>query len=380
MNVAFSHGRVDLADSILKKHDAGGGRRLRSRWGLLAAWLLVTGIGSLSVAAGSVIGADSASPPATEKVIRVGMIGLDTSHAVAFTEILNAKNNTGDLAGVRVTAAFPGGSSDLPASRDRVEGYTAKIRDMGVEIVPSIDELLKRVDAVMLESVDGRPHLEQVRPVIAARKPVFVDKPFAGSLRDCCAIARLAADARVPIFSSSSLRFGSGFQAARRGESPAGEVKGCHAWSPCSLEPHHPDLFWYGIHGVEVLYTVMGPGCTSVTRTNSAGADVVVGLWKDGRIGVFHGIRDGKATYGALVFGTKDVAPAGNYEGYRPLVVEIARFFKSGRPPVAMEETLELYAFMEAADESKRQGGKPVAVADVLAQAEQEAQALLGKQ
>lgn len=343
-----------------------------------AVGLLLAGVGVFCLAT-TVIGAEPATQPSADRVIRVGIIGLDTSHAVAFTEILNAKNNTADLADVRVVAGFPGGSPDVPYSRDRVEGYTAKLRDMGVEIVPSIEELLGRVDAVLLESVDGRPHLEQVRPVIAARKPVFVDKPFAGSLRDCCVIARLAADAQVPIFSSSSLRFSSGFQAARRGESAAGAVRGCHAYSPCSLEPHHPDLFWYGIHGVEVLYTVMGPGCASVTRTNSAGADVVVGLWNDGRIGVFRGIRDGKASYGALVFGTKEVASAGNYEGYKPLVVEIAKFFKSGKPPVAMEETLELYAFMEAADESKRQGGKPVSVAEVLTKAQQEAQQLLGK-
>lgn len=368
------------ADRARQKHGRAGGRSLVTRLGLFAFWLFSAGTGGMGLL-GIVSGAFGAEqPPEAEKVIRVGIIGLDTSHAVAFTEILNAKNNTGDLSGVRVVAGFPGGSPDLPTSRDRVEGYTAKLRDMGVEIVPSIDELLRRVDAVMLESVDGRPHLDQVRPVIAARKPVFVDKPFAGSLRDCCAIALLAADAEVPIFSSSSLRFSSGFLAARRGESAAGAVRGCHAYSPCSLEPHHPDLFWYGIHGVEILYTVMGPGCTSVTRTNSAGADVVVGLWNDGRIGVFRGIRDGKATYGALVFGTKDVASAGNYEGYKPLVIEIAKFFKSGKPPVALEETLELYAFMEAADESKRQRGKPVSVAEVLTKARQEARELLGKQ
>lgn len=377
MTVAFPVGRVLPTGRTLAERGNASGRRVVSQLGLMALWFFSMGISSMITAAGA--GA-AERPPEAEKVIRVGIIGLDTSHVVAFTEVLNAKDNSGDLAGVRVTAAFPGGSPDVAISRDRLEGYTAKVREMGVEIVPTIEALLERVDAVMLESVDGRPHLEQVRPVIAAGKPVFVDKPFAGSLRDCCAIARLAADARVPIFSSSSLRFSSGFQAARRGESPAGEVKGCHAWSPCSVEPHHPDLFWYGIHGVETLYTIMGPGCVSVTRTNSAGTDLVVGLWKDGRIGVFRGIRDGKATYGALVFGTKDVAPAGKYEGYKPLGVEIARFFKSGQPPVAMEETLELYAFMEAADESKRQGGKPVSVADVLAKAQEEARALLGKQ
>jgi hypothetical protein len=173
----------------------------------------------------------------------------------------------------------------------------------------------------------------------------------------------------VPVFSSSSTRFAAGVQAARRGESPAGEVRGCEAYSPCSLEPHHPDLFWYGIHGVEILFTVMGPGCQSVTRVNTQGTDVVVGVWKDGRVGTFRGIRDGKAEMSATVFGRKGIAPAGPYEGYKPLVVEIAKFFKTGKPPIAIEETIEILAFMEAADESKRQEGRSVSIEGVMKKA-----------
>jgi hypothetical protein len=315
-------------------------------------------------------GAALAAAAEAEKTIRVGIIGLDTSHVIAFSDLLNDPKAAGDLAGVRVVAAFAGGSDDLPASRDRVQGYTEKLAAKGVEIVPTIEELLKKVDAVLLESVDGRPHLEQARPVIAAGKPMFVDKPFAGTLRDCVEIARLAKEKNVPVFSSSSTRFASGNLAARAGQSPAGEVRGCAAYSPCSIESHHPDLFWYGIHGVEVLFTVMGPGCKSVTRVKSDGTDLVVGVWADGRVGSFRGLRDGKADYGALVFGKKAVAPAGPYEGYKPLVIEIARFFKTGKPPVEMAETLEIYAFMEAADESQRQGGCPVTLESVMKEAQ----------
>lgn len=348
------------------------------RWGFIVLSAVVVMAASLwapSRTHGDSPGADSTK---AEKVIRAGIIGLDTSHAIAFTQLLHGKDNRDDLSSVRIVAAYPGGSSDLPASRDRVEEYTRKIRDLGVEIVPTIDALLERVDAVMLLSVDGRPHLEQARGVLATRKPLFIDKPLAGSLRDCYAIAILAERAKAPVFSSSSLRFSSGFQKARRGELPFGEVKGCHAFSPCSLEPHHPDFFWYGIHGVETLYTVMGPGCMTVARTHTAGADTAVGVWRDGRIGVFHGIREGKSGYGALVLGTKGIGLAGEYEGYRPLVVEIVRFFKTGVPPVDIRETLELHAFMAAADESKRQGGKPVAIAEIAATAEREARELIG--
>jgi hypothetical protein len=307
---------------------------------------------------------------AEPELIKVGIIGLDTSHAPAFTKLLNNPEATGDLAGFRVVAAFPGGSPDIPSSHERVAGYTADLQGMGVEIVDSIDALLAKVDVVLLESVDGRPHLEQVRPVLAAGKPVFVDKPVAGTLADAVELYRLAEEHKVPCFSSSSLRFSPGILGMRN-DPRVGKVQGCAAYGPCELEPHHPDLFWYGIHGVETLFTIMGPGCVSVTRTQTDGTELVTGVWDDGRIGTYRGLRAGKADFGALVFGDAGIAPSGSFAGYEPLLVEIARFFRSGKPPVSAQETLEIYAFMEAADESKRQAGKPVAIKDVLKQAAQ---------
>jgi hypothetical protein len=296
------------------------------------------------------------------KPIRVGIIGLDTSHAVEFTKDFNAPHNRGDLAGVRVVAAYPGGSRDIPQSWDRVPGFTKSMRKLGVEVVGSIEELLPKVDAVMLESVDGRPHLEQARLVIAAKKPLYIDKPLAASLADVLKIFQLAEENKVPCFSASSLRFSSGFQAARSGKSRFGRVKDCTAWSPLHVEPHHPDLFWYGIHGVETLFTIMGPGCEKVKRT---APNEVVGKWKGGRTGIFkEGTR--KSQYGATVVGEKSSGDAGKFEGYKPLVVEIAKFFKTGKPPVAAAETIEIYAFMEAADESRRRGGEEVSIQEVL--------------
>ncbi|MFO0888474.1 MAG: Gfo/Idh/MocA family oxidoreductase [Isosphaeraceae bacterium] len=308
----------------------------------------------------------------SEKPLRAGIIGADTSHATAFTQLLNGPEATGDLAGVRIVAAYPGGSPDIPSSRDRVEGYTKELREKyGVEIVDSIDELLKRVDVVLLESVDGRPHLAQARPVFQARKPVFIDKPVAGTLADTLAIFALAKETGTPCFSSSSLRFSPGILGMRT-SATVGDVLGCDAYGPCHLEEHHPDLYWYGIHGVETLFTIMGTGCESVTRIQTEGTDLAAGVWKGGRIGTFRGLREGKADYGATVFGTKGIAPSGGYAGYKPLVVEICKFFRTGTPPVSAEETIEIFAFMEAADESKRQGGKPVTIESVMAKARSE--------
>jgi WD40 repeat protein len=305
-------------------------------------------------------------------VIRVGIIGLDTSHAIAFTKQLNAEEPDEAVAGCRIVAAYPHGSADIESSTSRIPGYTAEIQTLGVEIVDSIPALLERVDAVLLETNDGRPHLEQVIPVLQAGKPVFVDKPIAGSLTDAVAIFDAARHYDVPLFSSSSLRFMEAAQEVRGGS--IGTVTGADVFSPCSLEATHPDLFWYGIHGVETLFTVMGTGCQSVSRTSTADFELAVGVWEGGRIGTFRGIRSGAGGYGGMAFGTDGKQPLERFGGYGPLVEAIVHFFKTGEAPVTEEETLEIYTFMQAADVSKAEGGRPVQLADVLAAARTEAE------
>jgi len=305
---------------------------------------------------------------AADRPLRAGIIGLDTSHSVKFTEILNAAPAGSELATLKIVAAFPAGSPDIADSRDRVGTYTAQMHKLGVEIVDSVDSLIAKSDVVLVESLDGRPHLAQAGAAIRAGKKVFVDKPVAGSLSDAVALYRLAEEHNVPCFSSSALRFQKGIHSFRT-DSRVGKVLGCQSHSPCELEAHHPDLFWYGIHGVETLFTIMGTGCTSAARTHTPGADVVVGVWKDGRIGTFRGIRAGHADHGATVYGARGIAQSGGFESYEPLVHEIVRFFHTGKPPVSAQETLEIYAFMEAADESKREGGRPVSLDSVLERA-----------
>ncbi|OHB79801.1 MAG: dehydrogenase [Planctomycetes bacterium RBG_16_64_10] len=303
----------------------------------------------------ALFGAESPAQP-----IRAGIIGLD-AHALTWTRILNDPQARGELADLVVVAAYPGGSPDIPQSMELLGQSVAPIRQLNVDIVNSIDQLVQRVDAVMILSIDGRVHLAQARPVFAAGKPVFIDKPLAASVAEAAALFRLARESKTPCFSSSALRFAPGTQAVLA-DPRVGPICGCDAFSPCPLEPHHPDLFWYGIHGVETLFTIMGTGCQSVTRIHTDTDDVAVGVWKDGRIGTFRGTRQGPHTYGATVFGTNEVVPAGRFEGYEPLLAQIVTFFKTGRPPVSPEETLEILAFMEAADESQRQGGASVRI------------------
>jgi hypothetical protein len=299
--------------------------------------------------------------------IRVGMIGLDTSHVPAFARFFNGPKLQGELAGIKVVAAYPGGT-DFPPSRDRVAMFTEQIRGMGIEIVDNIPALLEKVDVVLLESVDGRIHLEEAIPVIQAGKPLFIDKPAAGSLADVIAIYDLAKEHNVPCFSTSSVRFGAGLQELKNNET-LGKIVGAQTWGPCSYQAGTPDMFFYGIHGIEALFTLMGTGCESVSRVQTADADVLTGVWKDGRAGTYRGIRRHKSEFGAVAFGTSAIVTLTKGDGYDPLCFEIAKFFKTGVAPVSPEETIEIFAFMEAADESKRLAGAMVLLQDVIAKA-----------
>lgn len=294
--------------------------------------------------------------------IKIGIIGLDTSHSPAFAKHFNVTDTSGNF---RVVAAYPHGSKDIESSVSRIPKYTEEVKALGVTIVESIKQLLTMVDVVLLETNDGRPHKEQAFQVIQAKKPIFIDKPIAASLSDVIAIYDKAREMNVPVFSSSSLRYMKTAQSVRY-ENVIGKVLGADTFSPATLEPHHPDLFWYGIHGVEILFTVMGAGCESVTRFSKDNMDVVVGLWSDGRIGTFRGTREGKHDYGGTAYGVNGNLVLGPFDGYDALAVKIADFFKTKKSPVDERETIEIYAFMEAADESKRREGKPVTLKEVM--------------
>jgi predicted dehydrogenase len=295
--------------------------------------------------------------------IRVGIIGTDTSHVPAFTKLLNGDpSEAGHIAGARVVAAYKAGSPDLPESANRVENFAKEIHEKyGVEIVPDIATLLSKVDAVLIESVDGRPHLAQAKPVIAAKKPFFVDKPLAATYEDAKEIVRLAKAAGVPFFSSSSSRFGAIAKAKTEG------MGGVMTWGPGPFEEHHNklDLSWYAIHPIEMLFALMGRGCETVTRVSGKDEDLITCVWKDGRLGSVRAMRP-YGDYGAVIAkGREEIVvhpKPGDAVNYQPLVVEIIKMFQTGKAPVDPDETLEIFGFMDAAQKSKEQGGRPVKI------------------
>jgi len=291
--------------------------------------------------------------------MKIGIIGFDTSHVPAFTKLLNDAADPFHVTGARVVAGFPSFSPDLPASSSRVEGFKKQLsEEMGIKLVSSVDELLKEVDAVLLESVDGRRHLKEATPVIKAKKPLFIDKPLAASYSEAKKIIDLAAKNSTPVFSSSSLRFDHNISAARQ-DAELGGIVGCDAFSPASQDPTNPGLFWYGVHGVEVLYTFMGAGCRKLFSKKTEGADFVTGEWEGGRIGTLRGTRKGMHSYGARVFGEKKIVQV-MYSTEIPLYAQLLRqvvpFFRTGKPPVPNEETLEIMQFMQAAILSEKEG------------------------
>lgn len=299
--------------------------------------------------------------------IKVGIIGLDTSHVIAFTRALNDPSDKNYIPGFRVVAAYKGGSHDDKDSWSRVDKFTAEVRDKWhVKIVKGIPTLCSMVDVVLLESVGGRQHLEQVKPVFAAHKPVFIDKPLAGSYKDGKEIYELGKAAHDPWFTASSLRFWSETERLAHPEG-IGQVLTYDVLGPTSREPHVPSLFNYGVHAVEMLYQLMGPGCETVSMQTSGNEDVVVGKWKDGRLGVMRGFSSGLYDFSITVYGTKGVLhSSGDLEGYGGLLEQITRFFKTGVVPVDPRESLEALAFMQAADLSSARGGAAVPLSAVM--------------
>ena len=284
-----------------------------------------------------------------QKVMRIGIIGLDTSHSTAFTELINSGSDETFSKGFRVVAAYPYGSKTIQSSYERIPGYIEKVKANGVEITSSIADLLEKVDCVLLETNDGRLHLEQAVEVFKSGKICYIDKPVGATLGDAIAIYEMAEKYNAPVFSSSALRF----------------------------TPQNQNFGFYGIHGVETLYTIMGTGCESVNRMSSDRGDVVVGRWKDGRIGTFRAIIKGPQIYGGTAYTSKGAVAAGGYQGYKALLEQILKYFQTGISPISREETIEIFTFMKASNMSKEENGRIVTLEEAYQKGWKDARKLI---
>ncbi|MEO6875191.1 MAG: Gfo/Idh/MocA family oxidoreductase [Opitutaceae bacterium] len=302
--------------------------------------------------------------PAIPREFKLGLVGLDTSHVIIFSDTFNNPASKQALKGAKVVAAWPGGSPDLHSSISRVPGYTADLRDkFGVQIMDSIEAVCEASDAILHTSLDGRAHRAQFEKIAPFGKPVFVDKPFATNSADAQAIFATAKKHHVKMFSSSSLRFSGALTRVVTPETRA-TIKGADFCGPVAHEVTNPGFFWYGIHAVEMLYATLGRGCRSVRCVSNANYDLVTALWEDGRIGTIRGNRTGNFEFHGLVHFEKVSVPVNvqtETKGYFTCLAEaILAFVNDGRVPVEPEETLELIRFIEAANESSANGGKEV--------------------
>lgn len=294
--------------------------------------------------------------------LRIGMIGLDTSHAVAFTALLNKSDEIFYVGGGKVEIAFPGGSPNLGLSMSRIGDFTKKVKDdYQVKIADSIEMVAEESDAILLESVDGGQHLEQLRKIISYRKPIFIDKPFALSVKDANEMVLLAKQYQTPIMSTSALRFAEGLRSVLD-HSTKGKVIGADCFGPMEILKEQPGYFWYGIHAIEMLFAILGEGSEAVTVTKNTDHDLITGIWKDGRIGTVRGNRVGNHQFGALIHFeegsefvdiNKDQKPF-----YASLLEQIIDFFNDGVSRVPLSETMEIIRFTEAANESRMTGKK----------------------
>jgi len=293
--------------------------------------------------------------------LNIGLIGLDTSHVTAFTELLNQPGHEHHIPGGKVTCAFPGGSPDFPLSHSRVPRFTSQLQEQfGVRILGSPREVAESSDLVFLESVDGRVHRAQFEEIAAIGKPTFIDKPFALTSADAEAILELAARNHVPVMSSSALRFADNFAAAQKDDDGLGDIAGIDTYGPMAIQPTQPGFFWYGIHAIEMMVAALGAGCRRVRVTTSEKYDLITASWDNDRSATYRGLREAHGRFGAVIHRQKGVQYVDIGANLRPfyasLLEAIMASLPAGKSAVPAGEMLEVVRIIEAANQSRETG------------------------
>ncbi|MCC7349336.1 MAG: Gfo/Idh/MocA family oxidoreductase [Phycisphaerales bacterium] len=295
--------------------------------------------------------------------LRIGLIGLDTSHAPAFARLFNVADDPEHLSGGKVVTAYPGGSKDFELSWSRVGKFTEEIRDkFGVSMVDSPEAVAEASDLVLMTAVDGRVHRELFERIVKFKRPTFIDKPLATTSEDAKAIFKLAGDHGVAVMSCSSLRYADSLTDALKDPKAQelGRVVGCDVYGPMDIQPPLPGLFWYGIHTVEIMSYVMGLGCKQVRVATSEKFDLITGIWEDGRMASIRGNRNENWTYGVTLQrekGAQYVNMSVNKRSYYAnMLTAIMATLPNGKSDVPAAETMQVIRFLEAANQSRSSG------------------------
>jgi hypothetical protein len=293
--------------------------------------------------------------------LKIGLIGLDTSHAIAFTKRLNDANDPEHVPGGKVVAAFPGGSPDMQISISRVEGFTTQLRDeFKVQMMSSPEAVAEAVDIVFITSCDGRIHREQLERTLKFRRPTFVDKPFACTSEDARAMFHMADEAGTPVMSCSAVRYSHNLTEALKNPAP---VIGIDAFGPMAEQAPLPGLYWYGVHAVDVMIRALGTGCQEVRAVRNEHHDLITGICSDGRLASIRGLRGAHNKFGAVLHradGYQFVDLSNNTPSYySSMLAAILASLPNGKADIDPQATIQAMRFIEAANES-RESGKPV--------------------
>lgn len=301
---------------------------------------------------------------------RLGIVDCNTPHVPDFTRRINHVEIDADqwVEGAKVVAAVPGAHPVFP---ERSPGYVPQmmqqLRAWGIETLERPEDLIGRVDAVLIEGNDSSLHLGRALPFVEAGVSLFVDKPLTTTTSDARTLVAAARKHGTLLTSASALRFALEVQDVKRRRDELGAIVGVDAHGPGTLHPRNPGLLYYGIHAVEMLYSLMGTGCRTVRCVWEPGVEVVVGRWSNGRLGTVRATRSGAGGFGFTAFCEKEVVPVAvdNRYYYRELLRAVIGMLDTKTWPLTPDELVEPIAFQEAALISSQRNGEEVRLAEL---------------
>ncbi|MDD3926211.1 MAG: Gfo/Idh/MocA family oxidoreductase [bacterium] len=297
---------------------------------------------------------------------KIGIAGINTSHAYVFGGYINGINEADYFSSApgwtyelfagdkEADRGFLRNKGHITVCWDSESENAVKLsRACGIDrTAPTLEDMAGEVDAVMILEKDGAKHLEMTRPFLEAGLPVFIDKPLAGSYADASAIKLLANENRATAFSYSAFRYAEGMDDLRREIEAMGGASFCSVCAPC-----HESFTFYGIHGLEMLMSLVSKPVRSVEDYPDAADRHLVKLdFVDGSKGIlatWHGL----SSYSVFVsngqgkelnshFGTSTVM--------KDVVVRIVDQLIGNEPPLPLDETLEIIRIVEQVERTAR--------------------------
>lgn len=215
-------------------------------------------------------------------------------------------------------------------------------------VVGRPEDVVGEVDAVMIATDDGDGHVRRARPFVEAGLPVFIDKPLADNVEDLRTFRSWQKDG-ARLLSSSGLRYAAEF--SQLADFPWQWITGvtCNTWRR------------YGIHVLEPVYCLTGPGYLTVRAFEQSPDQFVYLRHHSGRQVTVAVLPRARAVFGSFHAygeeGERTVRFSDTFSAFQSQMRAFVDFAASGRPPYPFEHTVEMMAILTAAEESRRQGG-----------------------